>query len=145
MVGSKDAEPQIWRADCKVTFGFTTERGVSSANLRTVQRSKTIIGWGFNVGAFQVALVAKYPPAKAGGIRDTESIPGSVRSPGEGNGHPLQYSCREDPMDRGVWWALVSTTECIHTHTHTHTLTTAPFRRGKNQFVSSNQFLETCF
>ena len=35
------------------------------------------------------------------------SIPGSGRSPGEGNGNPLQYSCLENPMDRGVWWATV--------------------------------------
>ena len=34
-------------------------------------------------------------------------IPGSERSPGEGNGTPLQYSCLENPMDRGAWWATV--------------------------------------
>ena len=34
-------------------------------------------------------------------------IPGSERSPGEGNGNPLQYSCLENPMDRGAWWATV--------------------------------------
>ena len=38
---------------------------------------------------------------------DLGSIPGSVRSPGEGNGHPLQYSCLENPLDQGVWWATV--------------------------------------
>ena len=37
-------------------------------------------------------------------LRDTGSIPGSERSPGEGQGHPLQYSCLENPMDRGAWW-----------------------------------------
>ena len=37
-----------------------------------------------------------------------ESIPGSGRSPGGGNGNPLQYSCLENPMDRGAWWAVVS-------------------------------------
>ena len=42
--------------------------------------------------AFQVALVVKNPPASAGDIRDTGSIPGLGRSPGEGNGSPLQYS-----------------------------------------------------
>ena len=35
------------------------------------------------------------------------SIPGSGRSPGEGNGNPLQYSCMENPMDGGAWWATV--------------------------------------
>ena len=46
-------------------------------------------------------------PAKAGDIRDTGSIPGSGRSSGEGNGNPLQYSCLENPMDRGAWPATV--------------------------------------
>ena len=38
---------------------------------------------------------------------DMGLIPGSGRSPGEGNGYPLQYSCLENPMDKGVWWATV--------------------------------------
>ena len=38
---------------------------------------------------------------------DLDSIPGSGRSPGEGNGNPLQYSCLENPMDGGIWWATV--------------------------------------
>ena len=38
---------------------------------------------------------------------DTVSTPVSGRSPGEGNGNPLQYSCLGNPMDRGVWWAIV--------------------------------------
>ena len=53
--------------------------------------------------AFQVALMVKNPPANAGDIRDTVSIPGSGRSPGEGNGNPLQYSCLENPRDGGAW------------------------------------------
>ena len=36
-----------------------------------------------------------------------DSVPGSGRSPGEGNDNPLQYSCLENPMDRGAWWAMV--------------------------------------
>ena len=39
---------------------------------------------------------------------DPGSIPGLGRSPGEGNGNPLQYVCLENPMDRGVWWATVN-------------------------------------
>ena len=54
--------------------------------------------------ASQVALVVKYPLANAG---DVGSIPKSGRSPGEGNGNPLQYSCLENPMDRRAWWATV--------------------------------------
>ena len=44
-------------------------------------------------------------PANAGDAGGTGSIPGSRRSPGEGNGNPLQYSCLENPMDGGAWWA----------------------------------------
>ena len=51
-----------------------------------------------------MAQQVKNPPAKAGyaGL-----IPGSGRSPGGGNGNPLQHSCLENPMDRGAWWATV--------------------------------------
>ena len=58
-------------------------------------------------GASQVVLVVKNPPANAGDIRDTGSIPGSGRFPGEGHDNPLQYSCLNNPMDRGAWWAAV--------------------------------------
>ena len=54
-----------------------------------------------------MALVAKNPPANAGDMRDMGLIPGSGRSPGGGNDNPLQYSCLENPMDRGVWQATV--------------------------------------
>ena len=46
-------------------------------------------------------------PASAGDIRDLGSMPGLGKSPGEGNGNPLQCSCLENPMDRGAWWATV--------------------------------------
>ena len=51
-----------------------------------------------------VALMVKNPPANAG---DTDSIPGLRRSPGGGHGNPLQYSCLENPMDRGIWQATI--------------------------------------
>ena len=54
-----------------------------------------------------MAPVVKNPPANAGDIRDMGSIPGSGRSPAVGNGYPLQYSCLENTMDGGVWWAMV--------------------------------------
>jgi len=54
-----------------------------------------------------VVLVVKNPPANAGNKRDVGLIPGSGRSPGEGNGNPLQYSCLENPMDREAWRATV--------------------------------------
>ena len=52
-------------------------------------------------------LVVKNPPANAGDTRDMGLIPGLGRSPGEGSGDPLQYSCLENPMNRGAWWATV--------------------------------------
>ena len=52
-------------------------------------------------------LVVKNPPADTGDIRDMVLIPGLQRSPGEGNGNPLEYSCLENPTDRGAWWATV--------------------------------------
>ena len=58
-------------------------------------------------GASQVELVVKNLPAKAGDLRDVGLIPGSGRCPGGGNGNPLQYSCLENPMDRGAWRATV--------------------------------------
>ena len=55
----------------------------------------------------QVALVVKNSPASARDVRDMGSIPGSGRSFGVGNGNALQYSCLENPMDRGAWEATV--------------------------------------
>ena len=57
--------------------------------------------------ASQVALVVKNPAANAGDIRDAGSIPMLERSLGGGHGNPLQYSCLENPKDRGAWWAIV--------------------------------------
>ena len=51
--------------------------------------------------------MVRNPPANAGDVRDRGSIPGLGRSPGGGNGDPLQYSCLENLMDRGAWWAIV--------------------------------------
>ena len=51
--------------------------------------------------------MVKKPSVNAEDIRDTGSIPGLGRSFGEGNGYPLQYSCLENPMDRGAWQATV--------------------------------------
>ena len=53
--------------------------------------------------AFQKVLVVKNLPADAGDVRTMGSIPGSGRSPGGRHGKPLQYSCLENPMDRGAW------------------------------------------
>ena len=70
-------------------------------------------------------------PTNTGDTRDMGLIPGAGRSPGVGNGNPLQRSCLENSMDRGAWWAAIhgvakSSTKlsvCVHvcTHTHAHT------------------------
>ena len=54
--------------------------------------------------ASQVSLVVRNPPANVGHVRDGGLIPGSGKSPGGGHGNSLQYSCLENPMDRGAWW-----------------------------------------
>ena len=63
-------------------------------------------------------------PANVEDVRDTGLIPGLGRSPRVGNGNPLQYSCLENPTDRGAWWATVhgghKESETEHTHTHIH-------------------------
>ena len=62
--------------------------------------------------------------ADAGDIGDMGSMPGSGRSPGGGNGNPLQYSCLKNPMDRGAWWATFhgvsewDMTELLNTRTN---------------------------
>ena len=51
--------------------------------------------------------VVKNPPTNAGAVGDAGSVPGLGRSPGGGTDNPLQYSCPENPMDRGAWRATV--------------------------------------
>ena len=56
---------------------------------------------------FPGSIVLKNPPANAEDTRDTGLIPGLGKSPGVGNGNPLQYSCLENSMDKEAWWATV--------------------------------------
>ena len=67
----------------------------------------TVKFYGYSKDIIWTSLLAqliKNPPTNAG---DSVSIPGSGRSPGEGNGTPLQYSCLENSRKRGAWWATV--------------------------------------
>ena len=74
---------------------------------------------------YLLAQLVKNPAANAGDLRGADSIPGLGRSLGEGNGNPLQYSCLENPMDRGAGWSTVCEVAesnmtkyaCAHTHT----------------------------
>ena len=69
-------------------------------------KKEIIISFNSKSG-FLGGSAVKNPPANAGDTRDAVSIPGSGRSPGEGNGNPLQYSCLENPLDTGAWWVTV--------------------------------------
>ena len=64
---------------------------------------------------FPGGSVVKNLPASAGATGATGLIPGSGRSPGGGHGHPLQYSCLENPMDRRALWDLVQSVAELHT------------------------------
>ena len=63
-------------------------------------------------------LSGKYPPANVEDARDMGSILGSGRSPGVGNGNPLQYSCLGNPVERRSWWATVHGVTKSQTHKH---------------------------
>ena len=67
-------------------------------------------------------------PANAGDLRDSGSITGSERSPGGGNGNSLQYSCLENPVDRGTWRATV------HRVTQSQTLTEATWQACMHKY-----------
>ena len=104
---------QIWGPCARnKVFNYWTTREIPRCHFLTfIVSFGTVIapvGVSFSLlvcynGASHVALVVKNLPANAGDIRDVGSIPGSGRSPGEGNGNPLQYSCLENPKDRGAW------------------------------------------
>ena len=73
-----------------------------------------------------MVLMVKNPPANAGDVRDMASISRSERSPGGGYGNPFQYSCLENPMDKGAWQATVhrvekSGTQLKQLSMHAHT------------------------
>ena len=74
------------------------------------------------MGASQAVLVIKNLPVNAGDPGDAASILGSERSPGEGNGNPLPYSCLGNSMDRGAWQATVHGAAKSQTRLSTHGL-----------------------
>ena len=85
------------------------ERCAGAQLCRVFQAVKRESGFDlkYNVWASQVELVIKNLPANARDTKDTGSTPELGRSPGVRNGNPFQYSCLENSMDRGVWWAIV--------------------------------------
>ena len=97
---------------CNNTSFYFTLQLPLSVNLFPLYDFELPVTFGFSqndslweaLRASQVAHWWKNPPANAG---DASSIPGTATSPGGGNSNPLQYSCLENPMDRGAWWATV--------------------------------------
>ena len=94
--------------------------------------------------ASQVALMVKNPPANAGEVRDTGSIPGSGRYPGGGHGKPPQYACLENPMDREAWQATVyrvtksrTRVKGLSTHIWNHLLSLLRHSQHGSQTVES--------
>ena len=89
-----------WRIPMDRGSWWVTVHGVAKSQTQLKQLS-TAHGRG---EGFQGGSVVKNLPASAG---DAGSIPGLERTPGGGHGNPLQYSCLENLMDRGAWWAIV--------------------------------------
>ena len=74
---------------------------------RSPENEKELLLYCLSVKTTQMVLVVKKSPANIVDAGDTNSIPGSGRSPGRGHGNPLQYSCLGNPMDRGAWRVTV--------------------------------------
>ena len=103
--------------------------GWASLNQLKALRANTKVfpensAWAFNFTSHQVVLVVKNPSVNAGDLSDVGLITGLGRSPGVDNGNSLQYSCLENSMERGVWWATVHGAAKNWTpHTHTEPCT----------------------
>ena len=91
--------------------------------------------WGWwKLACFPGGSVVKNPPANAGGAKDVSLIPGSGRSPGVGNGTPLQYSCLGNSMGRGAWGSSVHGDHSPWGYRESNTakgLSTSPFWLGR--------------
>ena len=79
----------------------------SFIKVRGIAISETKLAVPVAISGFPGDTNVKNPPANAGDIGDGGSVPGWGRSPGEGNGYPLQHPCLKNPTDRGGWWAMV--------------------------------------
>ena len=100
-----------WTAACQASLSFTISWSLLKLMVKPINLIFTHIFLLISFSeVWEVSLpggTMENPPANAEVIRDTGSIPGLGRSPGEGNGNPLQYSCLGNSMDRGAWWATV--------------------------------------
>ena len=103
---------------CDWTLNDTRVRAIDFLHSGKSIHSFTVLYLRFHTCIFWLPwwLRSKNPPANTGDAGDMSSIPGVERSPGGGHGNPLEYSCLENPIDKGVWWAGKShnMTECMH-------------------------------
>ena len=99
----------------------------------TLYKKTTYLGTTGNIMGFPGDTVVKSPPADAGDAGDLDLIPGSGRSPGRRNGNPLLYSCLNNPMDRGAWWATV---HGVAQSGARLSATLQPLRHGRRYFAS---------
>ena len=107
--------------------GFPAAQFSTWSNIHSIKLSQMVGLWGIlpTCVCSAVGSVVKNPPAKAG---DAGSIPGLGRSPGGRQGNLLQYSCLNNPMDRGAWWTTVygvaksQTRQSTRKHIHTRAL-----------------------
>ena len=100
---------------------------VTGSNLKNIEQSNWI--WGSH--SWRVALAVKNPLADSRDVRDAGLIPGLGKPPGGGYGNPSQYSCLENAMDRGAWWAAIR--RAAQSWTPLKWLSTGPARSSHKQ------------
>ena len=91
----------------ELTCGHLGKRGVNFSCVELYKVSESKLLHPVPRQTFPGGSVVKNPPVNAGNTRDVGSTSGSGRSPGGGNGNPLQYSCPGNPVDKGTWWVTV--------------------------------------
>ena len=96
----------VWILTGELGFPQTSRPCVPFKELSSLKRAPFLLSIQASHG-FPCWLHSKESTCNAGAVGDTGSSPGSERAPGGEYGHPVQYSCLENPMDRGAWWATV--------------------------------------
>ena len=97
---------------------------------------------------FRLQIVVKNLPANTGALRNVGSIPGSGRSPGRGHGNPLQYSCLENPMNRGAWGLPTGLQRVSHARSNLARICKTCYRQGRRllkKLLAYNCFTLLCF
>ena len=100
-IPSKRIHGECWTKDC---LAFILQAKGKHQNAREETSSDQLIWLLLSISCFPGDIVVKNLPLNAG---EAGPIPGFGRSPGVGNGNPLQYSCLENSINRGIWWATV--------------------------------------